>query len=399
MTDEQNAVEVPPPRRPAARRRAQVRPQSPRRSILVTGFPGFIGRRLVARLLSDEPESRMVLLVHERSVDAAQSALTELPPAQAKRASILVGDVTAMHLGLTADEVRMLVREVTDIYHLAAISALGAPEELLYRVNVVGTVNALELASLAERLTRFNHVSSCFVSGDREGVVAEDELEAGQGFQNPYQRTKYEAERKARAAMDRLPVSIYRPAIVVGDSQTGEVSRFDGPYYLGILLLSSPVAVPLPLPDRGGAPFNIIPVDYAVAAIAALSRHPEAVSKTFHLVDPNPKSVRVAYELIARAAGIAPGKISVGTLPRSLFAGLNRLLGFLPGLEHLNRARQAIGAIDTMTVYTSPNTRALLAGSGIECPPFETYVENLVAYVRAHYNEQRRREIEEDPLV
>ncbi len=389
------------PKRRAQRRRTGTR-SSQKRTVLVTGYPGFIGKRLVRTLLTSEPNSTFYLLVQEKFVEDAKRYVKAVRKKNTGKVHLLTGDIADMHLGLAADELKKLTRDLTDIYHLAAISYLGVPDDLMWQVNVQGTVNLLELAEEARKLRRFNHVSTAFVSGDREGVITEEELDCGQGFRNLYERTKYEAEKKVRAAMGRLPITVYRPSIVVGDSKTGEIGRFDGPYYLGILLVSSPLSVPLPLPGDGGAPMNMIPVDYAVDAILQLSQQPEAEGLTFHIVDPNPMSARSAYQLIARCAGLQANKISLATgLPRSLLSGLTKLFLSVPGLEKISRApRQAIDYVSSMAIYNSTNTMRQLKGSGLECPPFEAYADNLVAYVRSYYEDRRKkREAEDDPLA
>jgi thioester reductase-like protein len=397
---------APPKKKPAAkrapRRSKSTGSASRKRKVLVTGYPGFIGKRLVRTLLQREPNNEYYLLVQDKFVEDARKYVKASNPRKNTKVQILVGDIADMHLGLSADELQRLTREVTDIYHLAAISYLGVPDDLMWQVNVQGTVNLLELAEESRSLVRFNYVSTCFVSGDREGVITEEDLDCGQGFRNLYERTKFEAEKKVRAAMGRLPISIFRPSIVVGDSQTGEIGRFDGPYYLGILLVSSPLSVPLPLPGDGGAPLNMVPVDFVVDSILHLSQHSEAVGLAFHLVDPNPLSARAAYQLIARCTGMQANKISLATgLPRSLLTGLTKLVLSVPGLEKISRApRQAIDYVTTMTMYNSRNTMRLLKGQAIECPPFESYADNLVSYVREYYEARRlKREVEEDPLA
>ena len=135
----------------------------------------------------------------------------------------------------------------------------------------------------------------------------------GQRFHNPYEETKFQAELLVRRAQADLPATIYRPSIVVGDSRTGEIDRFEGPYALAILLVASPLAVPLPLPGDAVAPLNVVPVDFVVDAALAIAADPAGAGRTVHVVDPSPLSARRVYEMIAAragqeaAAGVRPG--------------------------------------------------------------------------------------------
>src|SRR5262249_33839506 len=153
------------------------------------------------------------------------------------------------------------------------------------------------------------HHSSARVSGDRTGLVLESELDRGQSFQNDVEETIAHGERVAhvaRAAQERsrqLPIAIVRPTTIVGDSQTGEVDRFDGPYFLILLIVTSPPDFPLPLPGRGDSPLHLVPVDYYVRAALAIGRDPRAPGRTFHVGDPSPPSLRRAFELVAAAGG------------------------------------------------------------------------------------------------
>jgi nucleoside-diphosphate-sugar epimerase len=181
---------------------------------------------------------------------------------------------------------------------------------------------------------------------------------------------------------------------VVGDSRTGEIDRFEGPYYLGILLVTSPLAVPLPLPGDGSAPLNAVPVDFVVDALLTLSDDPKAEGRTFHLVDPNPMSSRRVYELIAERAGKRLPRV---TLSYKLTDALMRL----PGIERLIRQqRQAVAYVNQLVIFNSHNTLALLDGTGVQCPPLERYLDRLIAYTRAYYKARRETEAtdEEDPL-
>jgi len=342
---------------------------------LVTGYPGFLGKRLVRRLLTDPRERprRLVCLVQPKHLAAARADLATLP---APEAEILEGDVAHMHLGLSGAEWQALAGEVTHVWHLAAKTRLsGGPAELR-RVNVDGTRNVLELCAAARSLERLMHFSTAFVSGTRVGVILEDELAVGQRFHNAYEETKFQAELLVRRAQSDLPATVLRPSIVVGDSRTGEIDRFDGPYALAILLVASPLAVPLPLPGDAVAPLNVVPVDFVVDAAVAISRHPAGAGRTVHLVDPSPLSARRVYELIAARAGKRLPTISV---PHRLFQALLQL----PLLERLSPThRPAIEYVNHLAIYNCRNLLDLLEGSGLRCPSIASYLDRLSEFVQ-----------------
>ncbi|WP_171434973.1 SDR family oxidoreductase [Corallococcus exercitus] len=355
----------------------------------ITGYPGFIGKRLVEHIAREDPQGLIYALVQPKAFKEAQALAAKVTGA---RVELLTGDAVDMHLGLSGEEYQRLCEQVTDIFHLAAVSQLGVPKETAWRVNVDGTRNLLELARDCEHLSRFNHFSTCYVSGDRVGVIAEDELDRGQSFRNAYEETKFQAERLVQRAAATLPVTIFRPSSVVGDSRTGEIDRFEGPYYLGILLVTSPLVVPLPLPGNGVAPLNVVPVDFVVEAVWRLSRDARAQGRTFHLVDPNPMSARRVYELIAEKAH--------KRLPRfNLSARAADVMLRLPVLEKLARPqRAAISYVNHLAIYNCHNTLELLDGTGVRCPPLSSYLDQLVAYVREQYKQRKEGAEVEDPL-
>jgi thioester reductase-like protein len=365
-------------------------PSSPG-TYFVTGYPGFIGKRLVEHIAREDPRGHIYLLVQAKFLKEASAYAERI---QGARVELLQGDIVDMHLGLSGEEYQRLCDGVTDIFHLAAIQYLGIPRETAWRVNVDGTRNVLELARDCSALRRFNHFSTCYVSGERVGVIAEDELDVGQEFRNAYEETKFQAEKLVQRAAKELPATIYRPSSVVGDSRTGEIDRFEGPYYLGILLVTSPLAVPLPLPGNGVAPLNVVPVDFVVSAVWAISRDARGVGRTFHLVDPNPMSARRVYELIAEKAHKRLPKF---TLPARATDAVLRL----PVLERLARPqRAAISYVNHLAIFNCHNTLELLDGTGIRCPPLSSYLDMLVGYVRESFRRRREEHASEveDPL-
>jgi nucleoside-diphosphate-sugar epimerase len=344
------------------------------RDILVTGFPSFVARRLVQTILTHEPDSTVRLLVRPDYVDAAARHLTELK-VDRSRVKLMSGDVVALDLGLSGGEYLDLVAHVTDIYHIASIWYLGVDPKQTHQVNVLGAKNVLDAAHEMKKLERLNHFSTALVAGDRGGVIMEDELEAGQGFRNPYEATKYEAEQWMRRAMQTLPISVYRPTVIVGDSVTGEIDKMAGPYYLMYAIMRAPANMPIVLPGRGEKPLNLVPIDHVCEAMYTISRADDCAGKTFHICDPNPLSARKVFEMVAEQAG-KPAPIGGAPIR------LARLAMRLPYVERFVRGqRQFLEELYQLTIYNSINTTAALAGA-VPCPALPDYLPNLVNHIR-----------------
>jgi thioester reductase-like protein len=349
--------------------------------VLVTGFPAFVARRVVAKILASDEYARVHLLSDEDSSEAADAFVAGLPPGHGARVRVFIGAVERMDLGLSGDEYRLLVHDLSTIHHLAGIANATVDEETAHAINVAGTKHVIELATDVRDLRRLCHYSTTCVSGKRRGVILEDELECGQSFHNQYERTRFEAEKVAKAAQRRLPLSIFRLGVVVGDSRTGEIDRFAGPYLLMVALAGNHTQVGLPAPRLGDAPLNLVPIDFVDSAAYALSVDKRAAGKTFHLTDPGPLSARRVYQLVAECCGTKP--------PRPVIPNrLARLLLRVPGVERVTRGQRAfLDELDHHVVYSCRNTLELLADTGIRCPPFESYVGTLMRYVMEHAGE------------
>ena len=345
------------------------------RDILITGFPTFLARRLLQTILDREPEARVRLLVLSELLDEAYDQLAQMEEADDERVDVYEGDVVAIDLGLSGTEYLDLIANVTDIYHIASIWYLGADEQELYDVNVRGARNILDTALETKDLQRLNHLSTAFVSGDRTGVIMEEELDEGQTFRNAYEETKFQAEIAMRKEMDRLPISVYRPTIVVGDSQTGEIDRMAGPYYLMNAIVQMPAGVPILMPGKGDFPLNMVPADFVCQAMHTISVQEATEGMTFHLCDPNPLSARKVFEIVADHVGkSAP----VGRMPYRLTKWIMKF----PYLEKLTRSpRQFLDDFNQLTLYNGINTSRALPGAH-QCPPFPSYVDRLIEYIR-----------------
>jgi thioester reductase-like protein len=346
-------------------------------AILVTGFPGFIGGRLVASLLKQDEHARVVALVEKRMAEPAREAAGEIDP---ERIEVLPGDIAERSLGLSAEEYERLLAETTVAYHLAAIYDLAVPFDVAVRVNVDGTGNVLELCRRCERLERLHYVSTAFVAGDRSGVVYEHELVLGQGFKNHYESTKFQAEVWVRDAMDSVPVTIYRPAIVVGDSRTGQTNKFDGPYYM-LRVISRGVRNHLPIPQfgRSSTPFNVVPVDFVVAALTTDPDDQALAGETLHLVDPDPVS---AAELLSLLSEEYAGRGPAYKMPPSLAASMLRVKAVRRMFA--GAPAESIRYLNHPVSFDTRRAEQVLEPRGLRCPRLEEYVGPLVRFFREH---------------
>ncbi|MBI2027935.1 MAG: SDR family oxidoreductase [Deltaproteobacteria bacterium] len=279
--------------------------------VLLTGFPGFIGKRLLFYLLEQRLKDSVHLLVHPSMLKLAQDAVASQSHIQA-RVHIHAGDITAPDLGL-GREAQGLHNSINVIFHLAAIYDLTVPESLAKKVNVFGTQNMLNFAALCVDLKRFNYISTCYVAGTSKGLFTSQMLEKGQGFHNFYESTKHEAEILVQKKMNEVPITVFRPAIVVGDSQTGETDKFDGPYVVMKFLHQIRFLLRL-VPNLGYShcEVNTIPVDYLVKVLSHLGFEEKAVGKVYQVCDQTPPTTEEFFEFLVYMMGrFRPYKSSV----------------------------------------------------------------------------------------
>ena len=272
-------------------------------SYFVTGATGFIGRFLVSNLLKREGHDLCAGaqgLAEEARRDREEDGL-----GHEAASSPVVGDMTAAKCGVSAAQVRTLTGKVKHFFHLAAIYDLTASAESQRAANVDGTQHALDLAA-AIQAGCFHHTSSIAAAGLYQGVFREDMFDEAEGLDDPYLRTKHDSEGLVRNEK-RMPWRIYRPGMVVGHSQTGEIDKIDGPYYFFTLLKKLREMLPPWMPTLGieGGRINIVPVDFVVDAMDHIAHKPKLDGHTFHLTDPEPMRVGEVLNTFARA-GHAP---------------------------------------------------------------------------------------------
>ena len=355
------------------------------RNVFITGYPGFLGSKVVELLLHENKEEinspvTIKVLVQPSFVNAAQKAISELPKTDQGQISIVEGDICEKQLGLDDHAYRSLTNEINEIFHMAALYRLDAEEYLSKKVNVIGTQNMISFALDLKEIRVFNHISSIVVSGKRTGVVFEDELEHDMGFHNHYDKTKHLSEVVVKNYMDRLPIIVFRPAVIVGDSKTGAIPKIDGPYFIirtFLKLQKLPSFLVPVLGDYSYTPFHMAPVDFVAKAMTYLSAQPDAIGKTFHLVDKHPLTINEFFTLIHE-------KIWGGQNPRVLPEWVMKRFDKIPArlVNALGVSKNSIAYLNQVPMYDTKNTDELLKGSDISCPSVYDYIDHMIDFVR-----------------
>ena len=361
-----------------------------RGAVMVTGATGFLGMELLARYLEGDDRPVYALVRARDDAEAAERVRGVIEnlfgerEAHRGRWTAVAGDLEAPGLGIPSERRRELAAEVTDLVHSAASVSFTLPLAESRRINVLGTSRLLEFAELCQELgglRRFAYVSTAYVAGDHAGTFGEDELELGQRFRNPYEHSKFEAERLVRGFADRLPVQIFRPSIIVGEQGSGWTASFNVLY--PPLKAFAAGAYPA-LPARASTPVDVVPVDYVADAIVELAEQPGGEAEVHHLVAG--RRATTVGRLAKRA-----GQHFRRRPPRLVPPWLYRLL-IHPLLLALNRGRrrralrrtEALFPYFTMRVrFDDRRARSRLERAGIRAPALESYFDRLLAFAVA----------------
>lgn len=333
---------------------------------VVTGGTGFIGRHVVSRILQSDPDADIQVLVRASSLGRfdRQPWSSLVTP--------LIGDLLQPGLGLAAE-----LGHVDHVVHCAAVYDVTAPEADQRAANVDGTRAVIDVSVRQSAL--LHHVSSIAVAGTYAGVFTEDDFDLGQQLPTPYHQSKFDAEKLVRSTPG-LRFRIYRPAVVVGDSRTGEIDKIDGPYYFFDLLAklaTLPRLTPLALPDVGR--MNIVPVDYVADALTALIHTDGYDGQTFHLTAPKSVGPRGFYRALAPAAGLPLHPVA---MPDAVAASFLEARGRAKVWRNMAATQLGIPAelFDSVAMtseFTAEHTREALRGTGIEVPEFRSYAPAL----------------------
>lgn len=347
-----------------------------RETIFITGFPGFIAGRLVERLAGSQ--TQFFLLVQPHLVETAMQELEEIAEftqTPLDNFVIVEGDVTQPKLGISDSDLETIQYETTDVFHLAAAYDLAISKDAAFRINLQGTKNVNDLVCSLKNLHRYNYVSTCYVAGKREGQILETELEHKAEFRNFYEETKYLAELEVEKLKGSMPVTIFRPAVVVGDSETGETTKYDGIYYLINYLRKAPWLLRAMNVGNTEVRLNLVPVDFVVESMALLARDKHARGKTIALADPDPLTTAELFDAIAvemtgrRSEFRPPARLAEWFLN-------TRISPPITGLPH-----HGVPYFFISQTYDTTLANELLAPHGLTCPQFEKYIGHLLDFV------------------
>src|SRR3954447_3015859 len=354
----------------------------------VTGATGFIGRHLVEQLLKRDGD--IYVLVREGSLDKLQERIDQWGPEAKERVKPVTGDLGEKRLGVGDEQVAELKAAGIDhFFHLAAIYDMTAPDERNEELNVKGTRNAVALANAVESGV-LHHTSSIAAAGEFKGLFREDMFDEGQKLPSAYHRTKFDSEKIARTEA-KVPWRVYRPAIVVGNSKTGEMDKIDGPYYFfkAIQKLRHwlPEWVPLIGPELGYT--NIVPVDYVAGAMDHIAHQPDLDGQAFHLTSPKSQRSGAVLNEFSRAAHAPQLAMRIDKrLTQALPKGTLSMVMKLPPLKDVRRTiladfgipEEVVEHVGFTAQFDTRDTERALAGTDIAVPELGTYAEKLWDY-------------------
>ena len=354
--------------------------------VFFTGFPGFIGTRIVEKLINDNQNIKIYALVIKSAYKQAQNTISKRSIPK-KKIELLIGDITQPKLGLDDENYTELSKKVTDIFHLAAIYDMEVPKNLAWNVNVRGTIKMVKFALACPNLFALVYFSSTIAAGVVKGDVLEDKLDFNCTFHfNHYETTKFAAETYIRRFLNKLPIVIIRPGSVVGDSITGETDKFDGFYYpfpfipilkmFPIWLTNTTMHVPM------------VPVDYIVNATTYAADTEKCHGHCFQLGEFSLSTNQfLAYICGKDDTGT---KLRIPSKLMDIFIGMPffRYIFLLKPIKLLmkkgiNFPAELMGAMDSYNYcnYRSDN-RKLLEEGGIKLPKFKDYAKNIVAFYK-----------------
>ncbi|WP_442599256.1 SDR family oxidoreductase [Neobacillus sp. D3-1R] len=354
------------------------------KSYFFTGFPGFICNQLIREVWKTNPADKLIVLVVPSMIEKAEKErerfLNEFN-LSSDRFQIVQGDITdPLIFKISENEKEQLSKDITHVFHLAAIYDLAVPKDIAYLVNVKGTDYLNQWVKQLPSLERYTYFSTAYVAGLREGILYENELVKPEKFKNFYEETKYEAELLVDDLKKDIPVTIIRPGIVKGHTQTGETIKFDGPYFILHFFNRLRFLPIIPYLGTSNAVINLVPIDYILKATTYLSFSPKGKGKTYHLTDPNPYPVTQIYKLLMNEL---LEKTPKGILPLNI---AKFFLQFKTVQKILRVEREALDYFEWKGKFDCSNAQQDLEDSGISCPDFKEGLKAMVLFYEKNKN-------------
>ncbi|QCR31614.1 SDR family oxidoreductase [Lysinibacillus sp. SGAir0095] len=342
-----------------------------------TGFPGFITSQLIRNVFKNEITNDIAVLVLQSELKKAQKEVTDiLKEYPGREIKIIEGDITLENLGIAKEFLTKLKPDIEVFWHLAAIYDLAVPKEVAWTVNVHGTSMVNDFVLTLPNLKRYMYFSTAYVAGTREGNLLETELIRPLKFKNFYEETKFEAELLVEKLKSQVAITIIRPGIVRGSSETGETIKFDGPYFF-LNMIDKLKALPfIPYIGKSNSTINVVPVDYIIEASTFLCTQPSAEGKTLHLTDPHPHPVQEVYRTMV--------KEMTGNYPKGRFPFSIARIGLqIPAI------RKMLGVeIETMDYlmwnasFDCTQAQEILRKGDVRCPDFLSTMPSMIQFYK-----------------
>ncbi len=358
---------------------------------MITGATGFLGRNILFRLLEKDRKSRFSLIIRGLKDQSPRMRLHSILSsrydedqvrAYEKRIDLILGDVTWKHFGLDDRAYSRLADNMVRVIHAAASVSFNLPLNMARNINVSGTENLLDFAALAHKsgsLQRVDYLGTAYVAGKRKGIVKEDELDVGQKFNNTYEQTKFEAEKLIRERWEDLPVAIFRPSIIVGESSSGRTSSFNVMYF--------PLKIYIRgiwrwIPGSPDIPLDIVPVDFVCDALECIANDPGTIGSCFHLsASRNATTMGQVLSMAASYFGAKPIRfihpaIYMNTIhPMACFLTFGRLHDML-----INKAALYLPYFMNHLEFDNTHTMDVLQKMGLEAPRAEEYFARIFQF-------------------
>jgi thioester reductase-like protein len=349
-----------------------------------TGFPGFISSQLIRELFLKNQSQEVIAIVLAGELIKAnlerELILAEFPNCSIH---IVEGDITLPNLGLEDNAVQEIVPQIEVLWHLAAIYDLAVPRDLAWKVNVHGTTMVNDFVRTLPNLRRYMYFSTAYVAGTREGVLCENELIRPPAFKNYYEETKYEAEQRVEDLKSEIPLTIIRPGIVRGHSETGETIKFDGPYFFLNMVDKLKYLPFIPYIGQSKSTINVVPVDYIINASTYLVDEKCAEGKTLHLTDPNPHPVQEVYRMMVK---LLTNHYPKGRLPLIL-ARISLQVPLIR--KKLGVERETLDYLTWNAKFDTSEAVAILKKGSIACPDFFQTMPRMIDFYLAHKEDKR----------